>query len=103
MREGDVPAMSGISLDIVNILHAEVTALCGAIGEFLLNEPLEVDPLVEKLDELRGTCRLLALPAAVSLVDELHKTVNALVKRAASPLAVQPELSVIVDAFPRLF
>ncbi len=103
MREGDVPAMSGISLDIVNILHAEVTALCGEIGEFLFNEPLEVDPLAEKLDELRGTCRLLELPAAVSLVDELHKTVNALVKRGASPLAVQPELSVIVDAFPRLF
>ena len=103
MEEGDVPAMSGISLDIVNILHAEVTALCGDIAEFLFNEPLEIEPLREKVDELRGTCRMLELPAAVSLVDELQKTVDTLVKRGGNPLTIQPELSAIIDTFPRLF
>lgn len=94
--------MSGISADIVNILHSEVTALAEEVASFLFNEPLEVEPLVEKLNEIRGVCRLLEMPAAASLVSELENAVKALVA-SGEPLAPQqPELSAILDIIPRL-
>lgn len=94
--------MSGISADIVNILHSEVTALAEEVASFLFNEPLEVEPLVEKLNEIRGVCRLLEMPAAASLVSELENAVKALVA-SDEPLAPQqPELSAILDIIPRL-
>ncbi|MCK9564079.1 MAG: hypothetical protein M0R02_15305, partial [Bacteroidales bacterium] len=94
--------MSGISADIVSILHSEVTALGDEIASFLFNEPLELEPLSEKLNELRGVCLLLEMPAAVSLVGELDNTVKALLAKGESLQVLQPELSAILDLIPRL-
>ncbi len=94
--------MSGLSADIVHILHTEVTHLTDEISAFLFNEPLELDPLRQKLEELAAVCRLLELPAAASLVAELGNTVTALVDKGESPLTLQPELSVTLDIIPRM-
>ena len=94
--------MSGISADIVNILHGEVTALEEEIASFLFNEPLEPEPLQEKLSELRGVCQLLEMPAAASLVSELENTVKALLDKDESPLTLQPELSAVLEIIPGL-
>lgn len=95
--------MSGISVDIVNILHAEVENLVDEIAGFLFNEPLERQPLDSKIDELRGICRLLELPAAVSLLNEFSKTVATILDKGGNPLTQQPELAAILDIFPRFF
>lgn len=95
--------MSGISLDIVTILHVEVESLVEEIAGILFNEPLERQPLDSKLQELRGICRLLELPSAVSLLDELSKTVGTILNKGGNPLAQQPELSVVLDIFPHFF
>ncbi|KJS04217.1 MAG: hypothetical protein VR73_15050 [Gammaproteobacteria bacterium BRH_c0] len=95
--------MSGISADIINILHAEVETLVDEIADFLFNEPLERQPMECKVDDLRGICRLLELPAAVSLLGELSKTVATITDKGGSPLSHQPELAAILDIFPRIF
>jgi len=95
--------MAGINAEIANILQAEIAALTEEIASFLFNEPLEQDPLTDGLNKLSGVCRLLELESAVVLVDELKKTINFIVDKGNRPLSFQPELSAILDIFPKFF
>jgi len=95
--------MAGISAEIASTLQIEVAALTEEIASFLFNEPLEQDPLTDGLNKLSGVCRLLELESAVVLVDELKKTINFVVDKGNRPISLQPELSAILDIFPRFF
>ena len=94
--------MSGINIETLNILHAEVLTLVEDVAGYLFNEPLELDPVWARLGQLHGTFRLLDVPAAVMLLDEVHKTVQFLVDKQVSPSVHQVEIGAILDVFPRL-
>ena len=101
ITNSELPSMSGISADIVAILHGEVVALKESAESLLFKAPLAHEALQENLNELWGVCRLLEMPAAASLVRELDNTVTALVGKGESPLQ-HPELSVTLDIIPKL-
>lgn len=95
--------MTAVNSEIAAILAAEVTALNEEISSFLFNEPLEQDSVTDLLNKLHGVCRLMGMEAAVVLVDEIKKTINFIVDKGNSLLTFQPELSAILDTYPRLF
>lgn len=101
ITDSELPSMSGISADIVAILHSEVVALKESAESLLFNTPLAHEALKETFNELWGVCQLLEMPAAASLVRELDNTVTFLVEQGLSPLQ-HPELSITLNIIPKL-
>lgn len=95
--------MPGITPEIANLLQAEVTTLVNDISSFLFNEPVEEEMVTEHINKLSSICRLLELDSAVGLIGEFKKALNSIVDKGNTPSTFQPELTAILDIFPRFF